>query len=278
MSNLTLIGSTGVQQIDSTLLAIVRAFEQAFPNRVRAYYLIGSHVERSAVPLSDIDCFVIFANQFATPQEQALAEQVGQECARSSPVRLDLGAYPENAVDQLYPVLRVALRLGSALVFGTDMRQAIALPSFPEYSASLMAGAEHFIARLRGETDLATRPVNYPDPSDEFFGYTRKCIPDWYPPTIAAGTKELVAAVSRIAAAQVARQTRRYVPGKQQAIRLFQREIGGVWAPFVVSVFERCKLEWQYLIPEPQHDRNELRELCRQMLSFENEFIQQIHY
>ena len=201
MSDLTLIGSAGDQQIDATLLAIVRAFEQAFPTRVRAYYLIGSYVERTAVPLSDIDCFVIFASQFATPQEESLAEQVGQQCALSSPVRLDLGAYPESAVDQLYPVLRVALKLGSQLVYGVDIRQAIALPAFPEYTASLVAGAEHFIARIRGETDLAARPVGYPDTSDEFFGYTRKSIPAWYPPAIAAGTKELVAAVSRIAAA-----------------------------------------------------------------------------
>jgi hypothetical protein len=84
--------------------------------------------------------------------------------------------------------------------------------------------------------------------------------------------------VSRIAAAQVARQTRRYVPGKQQAIRLFQQDIGGIWAPFVASVFERCKLEWQYLVPKAQRDRKELRELCRQMLGFENEFFQQLHW
>ena len=74
----------------------------------------------------------------------------------------------------------------------------------------------------------------------------------------------------------MARQTRRYVPGKQQAIRLFQREIGGIWAPFVARVFERCKLEWHYLVPKAQRDREELRELCRQMLGFENQFIQQL--
>jgi hypothetical protein len=277
MSDGALTLSTGVQLIDTTLLAIVHAFEHAFPNRVRAYYLIGSYVERTAVPLSDIDCFVIFANQFATPEEGSSAQQVGQRCAMSSSVRLDIGTYPESALEQLHPVLQVALKLGSDLVSGIDIRHAMPLPPFPDYTASVMAGAQHFIARLRGETNLTTRQVNYPDALDEFFGYTRKSIPAWYPPTITAGTKEFVAAVSRIATAHVVQQTQRYVPGKQQAITLFQQYIGGVWAPFVTRVFERCKLDWQYLLPKAERDRMELRELCREMLAFENEFLQWGH-
>ncbi|MEO7909329.1 MAG: nucleotidyltransferase domain-containing protein [Roseiflexaceae bacterium] len=72
MSNLALT-TTRIPAIDAILLGIVHAFEHALPNRVRAYYLLGSYVEGTAVPLSDIDCFVIFADQFATPQEQAFA-------------------------------------------------------------------------------------------------------------------------------------------------------------------------------------------------------------
>jgi hypothetical protein len=227
------------------------------------------------VPLSDIDCFVIFADHFATPQEEAFADEIGQQSATASAVRLDIGAYPEQTLEQLHPVLRVALKLGSNLVYGVDIRQAIPLPPFPEYIASARAGAEYFIARLRGEANLVTRQVNYPDASAMFFGYTCKCIPAWYPPTIPAGTKELVATVSRIATAQVAWRTHRYVSGKQQAIQLFQQAIGGRWAGFVRAIFERCKHDWHYLIPEAEHDRSELRGLCQQMLAFENEFLQQ---
>jgi hypothetical protein len=274
MSDLALTFSTGIQPIDITLLSKVHAFEQAFPRRVRAYYLIGSYVEGTAVPLSDIDCFVIFADHFGTPQEEAFAEKIGQQCAEVSPVRLDIGAYAETTLAQLHPVLRIALKLGSSLVYGVDIRQAIALPAFPEYTASVIAGAQHFIARLRGETNFSTSQVSYPNALDEFFGYTHKSIPAWYPSTILAGTKELVATVSRIATARVVWQTQRYVAGKQQAIELFQQEIGGDWAPFVEQVFERCKLDWKYLVPKAERERQELRELCRHMLGFENEFLQ----
>jgi hypothetical protein len=273
MNAVVLTTSTAVPLIDRILQTIIGTYEEAFPNRVRSYYLIGSYVEHTAVPLSDIDCFVIFANDFTTPEEAALAEAVGQQCASSSPVRLDIGAYPENKLDELHPVLRIALTFGSSLAYGVDIRANISLPPFPEYAAALIEGAQYFIALLRGETHLTTATVDYPDANAPFFGYTRKSIAAWYPPAIEAGTKELVATTSRIAGAIVARKAQCYVPGKQAAIRLFQ-DVGGVWAPFVQQVYRQCKLEWRYLVPEAAHDRQELRNLCQQMLAFENMFLQ----
>ena len=41
------------------------------------------------------------------------------------------------------------------------------------------------------------------------------------------------------------------------------------------AIFERCKHDWHYLVPEAEHERSELRGLCQQMLAFENEFLQQ---
>jgi hypothetical protein len=275
MNTFTLTSTTGVQPIDTTLLAIVRTFELAFPKRVRAYYRIGSYVEGTTVPLSDIDCFIIFADQFATPHEEVRAEQIGQQCAAASAVRLDIGSYPERALAALDPVLRTALKLGSTLLYGVDTRPAMALPPLADYRASVLAGAQHFIARLRGEAALTTRTVSYPDASDAFFGYTSKCIPAWYPATIPAGTKKLVATVSRIATAQVVVRTYQYVSGKQQAFQLFPQVIGGTWIGFVRAIFERCKHDWHYLVPEAEHERSELRGLCQQMLAFENEFLQQ---
>src|SRR5205807_173192 len=111
MNTFALTSTTGFKPIDTTLLAIIRTFELAFPRRVRAYYLIGSYVEGTAVPLSDIDCFVIFADHFATPQEEVRAEQIGQQCAAASAVRLDIGSYAERALAELDPVLRTALKL-----------------------------------------------------------------------------------------------------------------------------------------------------------------------
>lgn len=274
MNDVVLKVSTGVQAVDDTLASIVTAFEQTFPGRIRAYYLIGSYAQRTAVPLSDIDGFVIFARHFETPCEQTLAQHIAHQCALSSPVRLDVGPCSESDLAQLPPVIQVALKLGSRLVYGADIRETLPMPTFPMYTTAVMASAHQFIARLRKQTQLTTTHVDYPDIHDEFFGYTRKSIAAWYPPTVDAGTKELVATVSRIATAIVVRQTQQHVAGKQQAINLYQQHIGGKWAPFVAQTFECCKLEWKYLVPKTGHARHELRQLCQRMLTFEREFLQ----
>jgi hypothetical protein len=273
MNAVVLATSTDVPLIDRVLQTIVNSYEHTFPNRVRSYYLIGSYVEHTAVPLSDIDCCVIFANDFTSSEEELVARQLGQQCASVSPVRLDIGTCPENKLVELRPDIRVALKLGSSLVYGTDIRTNILLPHLSDYVTALIAGAQYFIARLRGQTQLMTASVDYPDASDPFFGYTHKSVAEWYPSTIDAGTKELVATTSRIASAIVAREAQRYVPGKQAAITLFQ-DVGGEWASFVHQVYRQCKLEWKYLVPEAAHDRQQLRSLCQQMLAFENMFLQ----
>lgn len=274
MTPLTLTHSTTIPLIDRLLQRIIGLYEQTFPNRVRGYYLIGSYVEGTAVPLSDLDCFVLFADQFATPEEAVLAKEVGLQCASFSPVRLDIGGLAENKLGELSPVIRVALKSGSRLLYGTDRRADIPLPPLPAYTAALTAGAQDFIARLRGESQLRALSVGYPAASAPFFGYTRKSIAAWYPDTIAAGTKELVATTSRIASAIVAHEAHLYVAGKQAAITLFQAHVGGEWASFVQQIYRRCKLEWQYYIPEAAEDRQALHNLCEQMLAFENMFLQ----
>jgi len=268
-----LSGSTGIPTVDATLLAVVSAFEHAFPARMRALYLIGSYAEQAAVPLSDIDCCVVMAHPFGAEDERALADAVGQRCAAASPLRLDISVCCERAISQLYPFFQVALKLGSLLVYGSDIRDDLALPEWSAYADDVAAGARFFIARLRGNTQLATPQVEYPDAADPFFGYTSKSIDSWYPAAIPAGTKELVATVSRIATALVVQQAQQYVPGKQQAIRLFQQHIGGPWAPFVAQIFDRCKRDWHYLVPASANERAELRALCEQMLAFENAFL-----
>jgi len=55
-----LVYSTGNARIDTMLRGAVGIFEAAFPDRVRGYYLFGSHMDGSAVGISDLDIFVVF--------------------------------------------------------------------------------------------------------------------------------------------------------------------------------------------------------------------------
>jgi len=58
MSEISLIDSTGYDNIDNILIGVVGIFEDAFPDRIRAYHVTGSYSNRSAISNSDIDMTV----------------------------------------------------------------------------------------------------------------------------------------------------------------------------------------------------------------------------
>ena len=263
---------TGNPAADTLLRAIVAAFEQRFPGRVQGYYLLGSYAEGAVVPLSDLDCCAIFAGDWADAAEQAAAAQLAAQLGAERELRLDLVVWSAATLPALHPVLQVTLKLGSTLLYGVDLRDTLALPPLKQYATEMAAGARFFMARLRGLDELA-RTITYPDAADPFFGYTHKRIAAWYPPEIPAGTKELVAAVSRIASARVAAETGRYVPGKHAAITLYAAHIADTWSPLVTLIFARCKRDWCYLVPAGAAERAELRALCQSMLAFERDFL-----
>ena len=273
MNDIVLTTSTNNPTVDTILRMIIHSFEDVFPNRVGAYYLIGSYVEETAVPLSDIDLFVLFTNDFKSGEEEALARQQCQYCAKRSSIRLDIGAYPESKLRELHPVPRIGLKLGSSLLYGTDIREDIPLPPLPEYYAALIAGTRHFISLLRDGAPI-TIPVDYPDINAPYYGYTKKKILEWYPSTTQFGTKELVATTTRIASTIVAHENHIYVPGKKAAVTLFQNN-KSPWAQFVYEVYQRCKLDWKYRIPRAKREQQHLNHLCQQMLALENTFLRQ---
>ena len=273
MHDIVLTTSTNNPVVDTILRTIIHSFEHVFPNRVRGYYLIGSYVEDTAVPLSDIDMFVLFANDFESLEEEELAKHQGQYCAKTSPIRLDIGAFPERKLSELHPVPRTGLKLGSSLLYGTDVREHIPLPPLSEYYAAFIEGTRYFISLLRNGAQI-TIPVNYPDMNAPYYGYTNKNIPEWYPLTTQFGTKELVATTTRIASSIVVRENQIYVPGKKAAVTLFQNT-NNLWAQFVYEVYHRCKLDWKYRVPRARHEQQHLNDLCQQMLAFENMFLQQ---
>jgi predicted nucleotidyltransferase len=221
---------------------VVETFDTRFPGRVQACYLIGSYADDTAVGLSDIDLIVVFRDCYRDEQEKESAQTLAQELANQlGPIRLDVTPREQAAIDTMYAVIRVGLKHGSKLVFGQDIRDRITLPAHDEYVQDVIAGAMFFISRLHGIERVSSLPLTYPDPTDKYFGYTKKRFADWYPPNITAGTKEFVAAVSRIATATVALNTGKSIGSKSEGIRLYHEIIGGAWGEFAAAVYQRCK-------------------------------------
>jgi hypothetical protein len=118
-----------------------------------------------------------------------------------------------------------------------------------------------------------TYPLMYPDPDDEFYGYTRKRFPVWYPPDVTAGLKELVTTIGRLATAIIALRAGRYVPQRADSVTIYRETIGDEWSGYLAEIYEAGKGRWGYLVPTDPAERAHLRDLCRQTLAFENHFL-----
>ena len=104
--------------------------------------------------------------------------------------------------------------------------------------------------------------MQYPDPEDEFYGYTYK-----------QRTTVFHSVVCAVTTAIIASQTRKYVLRKSDCLRPYKEHINDKWTPLVSGAYEMCRGEWDYYAPESATDRKLLRDLCRQTLEFENHFL-----
>ena len=264
MPDISLLASTGNQPVDKILQGIIGTYELVFPGRIRGYYLLGSYTDATSVSISDIDMAILFKGSSVDKREA----QVNRCCSLISPIRLDISAHSEERL----PAEDVRLKLGSVLLYGKDSRDNIALPPIEAYHQYITAWPCYFFGRIRN-IEFLTFPLDYPEPEGDFYGYDRKSIPAWYPAAIVKGTKELVASICWTATAIVALQTGRYTGRKADGIKAYKELIDDGWATFVQDVYQRCKLQWKYLVPGDKDDRKLLSDLCQQTLAFENHYL-----
>jgi len=264
------INGIGDSMLDDILHGLVGLYEAVFPDRIRAYYLTGSYANLSTVALSDLDLLVLFKEPFV-PSDQATAQRLNLALymSRLCSLRLDVPARSETI---LSPGERVTVLRAARLVYGEDVRNRVTLPNHHEYTEWANNEARDICARLHDVASL-TYPLDYPDPAGEFFGYDCVRIPAWYPPFTLRGIKELVTMAGRIAAALVAVQTNHYAATKAEAFRLYHECISDEWTSYLDTLYAKGKDEWGYLIPEEPENRQILRSLCRQTLSFANHFL-----
>ena len=264
-----LLGSTGDERADDTIRMLVADYERIFPGRICGYYVLGSYADGTAVPLSDLDMAIVFHGEL-TPEESTIAQRVAEDSNCRSPIRLNINIAARNELSVNTSTL---LKLGSLLVYGDDIRAELRLPPLDAYRRWVTGGPYRFSGQVLRGVDLLPYPLDYPDPDGEFYGYDRKRIAEWYPADVERGTKELVTAMARIATAILAVRAGAYVARKEEAIRLYAEIVGGGWTGYLQALYEKCKLQWHYRIPEGRLDREELRLLCRQTLDFENHYF-----
>lgn len=132
----------------------------------------------------------------------------------------------------------------------------------------------HGIYRVMGrdhEPVAVWLPRAYPDPQGEFYGYiTTVHLADG---SVVGGTRQLVTDAGWMATALIGLQARHYVLGKADFAARYRQYINDEWAPFLEDLYDACRREWGYRVPEKAGERGRLRALCRQYPRFEDHFL-----
>lgn len=275
MTSINLLFSTGKDLADEILGGEIGVWESVFPGRVRGYYLLGSYSAGTADPSSDLDLAILFKDHFQGSTETAQAQHVC-ECleAMNPAITVDMFYVSEDSLRQVDRV-SVALQLkhSSVLLYGQDTRNLITAKPDERYIRDSMH-APYYGSRFgRPDLDVLVFPLDYPDPSGEFFGYDGWRLDHRH----RRGMRMLVVIVSRIATALVALRAGQYAGNKHESAQLYRTFVNDEWADLVEQVYECCKRRWGYRVPRDAGDRAQLRELCQRALAFENHFFSLYH-
>ena len=242
---------------------VVAAGRERFGADYRSAYLWGSHARGDAIETSDIDMGVFVRGRVPEAErlraENEIDEAMGEQ-------QLDFAVVGD---DTLTGRDAVTFRFGARRIDGEDLSEIVPLPSREEWMDFADEAALHWVTRKRPRPfapDVAPLRAD-----DEFLGYVDRTI------TIRGRetpmTKTPLGIAGRIATANVARASGRFVGDRPQAIQAYGEDVGGALAGYLVELQECLRTRWRYLVPTSAADRATLGRLCRQTLEFEREFI-----
>lgn len=268
MAEVDHIASIGNPQMDTVMQDIVTRLLTALPSRLRAVYVLGSYADASAVPTSDLDLVFLVGGRMHDGEREQIRALLAKWTAAVEG-ELDIEVEDEAG---LKVGVSPTLKLGSRLLWGVDVCQNLEIMQLPIWTRDRMHTSYWRLAGLFARPLPLSAPLEFPDSSDEFFGYIRRRthLPDGQ---LVPGTRDLVRAVGWMATALLAYQTGQYVATKRACARMYREHIGDEWATLLDHLAEWVRGAWQYRIPTAPNDRARLREICVRTLGFENHFL-----
>lgn len=269
MEDVTLVGMTDDMNLNANLYGFVGLAQAVFPERIRAYFMLGSHVTSEAVGASDIDLVMVFADRFQDG-EQARFELFRRYISSLGRLPLDVSAAEES---RLLADGAANLKTSSLLLMGEDLRERIPLMPMDKWLRHCMHRPYIFMERSRSRSfDEPLRyPLAYPDATGALYGYDHRMHME-ADGSMHRSIKELVTLSCWLATALLAQRAGVYAFSKSDAVAAYQTRVNDTWAPLFTEILE-CRKRWGYRVPEAPEDQAHLRSLCARMLEAENAFL-----
>jgi predicted nucleotidyltransferase len=232
-----------------------------------AIYVFGSVAEGTALPTSDIDLFIVLGGGPDERQRAAAATVLREIASRFDGPPIDLVVASEA---DLLRDGHFRLERASQLIVGEDLRPALPPMTVDRFIAHYREAPLAYMTIFRPGLSLDP-PLDYPDPAGTYYGYDRTTLPPAGIP--AHNIKAFVALGCWIATVRLARERGIMAASKAESVAAYASAIADDWAPFVTDLYRLGHDRWSYLVPDEPAEREALRDLCRRMLAFENDFV-----
>jgi len=265
---IVLSNTTGSERADTVLRGIIGIYEAVFPDRVRGYYLEGSYADGIGIATSDIDLEIVFKDELQD-DERGKARQIAESCALMSAVELDYAVTDEKELSSgVVPIFKKSIP-----VYGEDVRDTFPLMAQDKWTSNRMHAAYWLTINIYHRPENMLSPLAYPDPAGEFYGYDNRKLrlPDG---SEVDSTRNLVRTTGWIASALLACKAGKMLATKRECFQSYHECLEPEDAQLLHDIYEQCRQQWNYLIPEDAEDRETLSGICARTLAFENRFLE----
>jgi hypothetical protein len=243
-----------VRDVDDAVAVIRRRLGPS----VHSVYLLGSHVDTTAVELSDVDLFMLLNDSSAQTllRSRSVDDEVRQEHPSvDSIIRTTGVGLREPGWRRWAP----AVELGSALIEGEDARPSIAMPTMMEYTVDSVEAFRSMIARVQRRRLVTIDPAPLSMNTD--LGQFVTKAPVWT--RVEYWTHDLCVIVSQAASVLVSINACGIPHSRASAHALFAACGPEQWRAVVADIDRDCRRRWGYRVPTDSTDLRVLSRYCQ---------------
>jgi hypothetical protein len=233
-----LLEPTGVERVDDTLYSLVNVLALGVGRSLRSVFLIGSYMDGSYAPDSDVDCCIVWKDGASAAQRRkgfSLFAHVSRMVdlqldpmynASESPLyRAD--TFAADTGDGEYPcgpILKLAVKEHSLLLWGEDIRSGVVSPARKELEKDAIAAPLNWIKQTHyGSLDAAiVPPLNVPAPHQPDLGY--------------GDLKHVATFILHAARALICLKGHEFLFDKRRLPEAFATHVGGEWTSLVSNI------------------------------------------